>query len=154
MHQSPGQDRCYPCLTTLLAATRNTERTTAAYITLLIIMMQSSLSTYRCLYRFSTSARPFHLSGSGRSDLVRIWMRLAATLTSPLSVFFMSPETPTMSPTSISCFKSLRDAAILQVVSAPGMSLHVTYHVHSTVPPATAAYAHTGRGQGQGKGQI
>ena len=46
-----------------------------------ILVFRPDSLTHLCRYRFSTSARPFHLSGRGRSALVRIWMRLAATLT-------------------------------------------------------------------------
>mmetsp|Transcript_26568 Transcript_26568/g.67636 ORF Transcript_26568/g.67636 Transcript_26568/m.67636 type:complete len:216 (-) Transcript_26568:325-972(-) len=58
------------------------------------------MSTYRCLYRFSTSVRPCHLSGSGSSDLVSTSSLVAATLSSPFSVRFTPPCAPTMSPTS------------------------------------------------------
>ena len=65
---------------------------------------------YLCLYRFSMSARPCHLSGSGMSDFVRIWTCAAVTLSSPLSVLFIPPLAPMMSPASTRLFKLLCDS--------------------------------------------
>ena len=57
-------------------------------------------STYRWRYRVSTSRRPCHFSGSGRTDFERNVHALTWMVSSPVRVRMRSPVTPTKSATS------------------------------------------------------
>ena len=59
-------------------------------------------STYRRRYRVSTSRRPCHFSGKGRTDFERKVQALTWTVSSPVRVRIRSPVTPTKSATSSS----------------------------------------------------
>src|SRR6266540_5426281 len=67
-------------------------------------------SSSRWRERTSTSVRPFHLSGSGRSDLASRWTRSALTESSPRRVRTTLPSTPTQSPMSSSTARSKASA--------------------------------------------
>ena len=59
-------------------------------------------SRYLWRKRASTSARPCHFSGRGRSDLLSTVHSSASTVTSPVRVRNSGPDAPTQSPMSMS----------------------------------------------------
>ena len=68
-------------------------------------------SRYLCLYLFSISVKPCHLSGKGCNDLDNISHLDTFIESSPLLVFLIVPKTPIQSPISTISLRSSKESS-------------------------------------------